>query len=188
MWQLPDIVQANNKLSVILSNAKVCLIILATGMVGLSGCDPVRTIRQSVKVTVMDDHGLPASDVKVSMKESWESWGEGVAESERSYYRQEWASDFVPWYEGVTNAQGKAAIAIEETALDRTRGSEPPANRDIVSSREYVVKLQGQNVQNAMRVVMKPGAIGIGKQYTIRIEEIEKPRYVAEEGDGGSKQ
>ena len=106
------------------------------------------------------------------------SWGGGVAESEKSFYRQRWESDFVPWRDGVTNAEGKAVIPIVITALDHTRGREPPPNRDVVSNREYVIKLQGQNKQDEMLVVMKPDEEVSGKRYSIRIDKIEKPIYV----------
>jgi hypothetical protein len=161
-------------------------IILVMGIVSLSGCDPVRTIRHSVTMAVVDGQGLPAPDVKVSMKESWESWqswGGGVKEADKAYYRQEWASDFVPWLKGVTNAQGKAVITIRITGLDWTKGNEPPAKRDGVSNREYIIKLQGQNVQDEMRTVMKPGASVKGKFYTVTVIDIQKPRYVPTESE-----
>jgi hypothetical protein len=82
----------------------------------------------------------------------------------------------------VTDAQGKVAIRIRITALDRTRGDKPPANRDTVSNREYLIKLQKQNEPEELRVVMKPDATAAGKRYTVNIEEIEKPRYVPTEG------
>jgi hypothetical protein len=147
----------------------------------MSGCDPVRTITHNVTVAVVDEKGLPAPDVNVSMKESWESWqswGRGVEEADKAYYRQQWASDFVPWLKGVTNAQGNAVIKITITALDRTRGNEPPAKRDTVSNREYIIKLQRQNVQDELRLVMEPGASVKGKSYTVTVIDIQKPRYV----------
>jgi hypothetical protein len=159
----------------------LCLLFLAIGLTTLPGCDPVRTIEHEVKMAVTDEHGLPAPDVNVSIKESWESWqtwGGGTSESEKSYLREKWGSDFVPWRKGVTDAQGKAAIRIRSTGLDRTRGDTPPANRDAVSNRDFLIKLQKQNDLEELRVVMKPGATAAGKRYAIKIEEIEKPRYV----------
>lgn len=162
----------------------LCLLFLAAALTGLAGCDPVRTIEHDVKMAVTDDHGLPAPDVNVSIKESWESWqtwGGETAESEKSLYRQRWESDFVPWQKGMTDAQGRAAIRVRITALDHTRGDKPPANRDAVSNREYLIKLQKQNELEELRVVMKPGATVAGKRYAVKIEEIEKPRYVPTE-------
>jgi len=86
---------------------------VATGMASLCGCDPVRTTNQNFTIDVEDAQGLPVPDAKVRIKESWESWqtwGGGTAESEKSYLRQRWESDFVPWLKGVTNDQGKAVL------------------------------------------------------------------------------
>jgi hypothetical protein len=137
-----------------------------------------------VTVAVVDEQGLPAPNVNVSMKESWESWqswGDGVKEAEKAHYEQVWASDFVPWLKGVSNTQGKAVITIRITALDGTRGNEPPPGRDNVSNREYIVKLQGQNVQDEMRIVMKPGTCVKGRFYGVTVVDIQKPRYVGGE-------
>lgn len=112
------------------------------------------------------------------MKESWESWQTGTPESERAYFRRNWESR--PWLEGVTDAQGEAVIRIESTAMDSTRGNEPPAKRDVVSNREHIIKLVREDVQDEIRIVMKPGAVGAGKQYTVRIVAISSPRYVLE--------
>jgi hypothetical protein len=87
-------------------------------------------------------------------------------------------SDFVPWQDGLTNAQGKAVLELVVTALDGTKGREPPAKRDWVSNREYIVKLQTKDAEDELLAVMKPGTISKGKRYTVRIEAIEKPRYV----------
>jgi hypothetical protein len=173
--------QANSKSCLLVSGILVRSIILATGIVSLSGCDPVRTIRHNVRMAVLGEQRLPVGDVKVSMKESWESWqtwGGGIKADEEAYYRQRWASDFVPWLAGVTDAQGGAVIPIEITALDRTRGNEPPANRDTVSNREYIIRLQGQKAEDELRLVMKPGASAKGKSFTVTVVEIERPRYV----------
>jgi hypothetical protein len=154
--------------------------VLATAIGSLCGCDPVRTITHDVTLSVMDRQGLPVRGVKVSMKESWESWktwGSGVRKEDEAHYREVWASDFVPWREGVTDAQGRGVITVKITALDHTRGNMPPASRDTVSNREYIIKLKGQNVQEEVRLVMKPGASIKGKSYTVSVVEIQKPRY-----------
>ena len=186
MLQGPRNAQVNSKSQVVPSAANVRLVILATGLAALCGCDPVRTIRHSVRMEVMDDHGVPAPNVKVSMKESWESWqtwGGGTPKSEKSYFRQRWENE-IPWLRGETDAQGKAIIWIETTGLDWTKGNEPPAKRDFVSNREHIIKLDGQRGQDEIRMVMKPVAAGTGRQYTVRIEAIEKPKYVKGQGEG----
>jgi len=174
-------VQTNTKWHSILCDARLRLVALAAGITFMTGCDPVRTISHDVRVHVVDDHGVAVPNVTVSIKESWESWqswGGKVAESEKDLYYRRWESDYVPWYRGVTDAQGNAAIAVTFTALDHTKGNEPPANRDFVSNREFMVKLNGWNGQEELVVVMKPGAVARGKHYTIVVQEIEKPKYV----------
>jgi hypothetical protein len=156
------------------------LIVLAAGIGSLCGCDPVRTITHDVTLKVLDGQGSPVQGVKVSMKESWESWkswGGGVKKDEETHYRGVWGSDFVPWREGVTDVHGKVVITVKITALDHTRGNTPPASRDTVSNREYIIKLKGQNAQEELRLVMKPGASVKGKSYTLSVVEIQKPRY-----------
>jgi hypothetical protein len=172
---------SHRKLHALLHNAELCSLVLASAIVSISGCDPVRTITHSVTVAVVDEKGVPAPNVNINMKESWESWqtwGRGFDETEKAHYRQNWESDIVPWRKGATNTQGRAVVVIEDTALDRTRGKEPPTNRDMVSNREYIIKLQGQNVQDEVRLVMKPVASVKGKFYTLTVINIEKPRYI----------
>lgn len=164
---------------------KACVVLLVAGMLNLCGCDPVRTTSQSITIAVEDGRGLPVPDAKVRIKESWESWQSwtpgGVKEGERAFYRERWESDFVPWLDGLTNAQGKTVLRFEVTALDWARGGEPPAKRDWVTNREYVVKVQTKDADEELLAVMKPGTVSQGKRYTVRIEAIEKPRYVQQD-------
>lgn len=158
------------------------LIFATSGLLPLCGCDPVRTTSQRITIAVEDGRGLPVPDARVRMKESWESWQSwtpgGFKEGEKASYRERWESDFVPWLEGLTNAQGKAVLESVETALDGTKGSEPPAKRDWVLNREYIVKVQTKDAEDELLVEMKPGTISKGKRFTVKIEAIEKPRYV----------
>jgi hypothetical protein len=152
--------------------------VIAAGIACVSGCDPVRTITHDVTIDVSDAQGQPARDVKVSMKESWESWqtwGSGIKDEYKAYYREVWGK--APWREGVTGAQGRLVITVSITALDRTRGNTPPPCRDTVSDREFIIKLSGQNVQDEVRLVMKPGASVKGKSHTVAVVDIEKPHY-----------
>ena len=97
-------------------------------------------------------------------------------EATRAFWHERWESD--PWYEGSTNALGKAVLNLVVHALDRTKGSEPPAFRDWVSNREYLVRLQTKDAQDELRVVMKPGTASGGRRYTVRIEAVQKPVYL----------
>ena len=159
------------------------VILVAAGTLSLSGCDPVRTTRQSITIEVKDSRGMPVRDAKIRIKESWESWKswtpEGVKGGDSSFYRDRWESEFVPWIEGLTNDQGKAVLNFDVTALDATKGREPPRKRDWVSNSEYIVRIyNSKDAVDELLVVMKPGTISRGKRYTVRIESIGKPRYV----------
>lgn len=183
MTPLLRIARANSKLDRIgLLSGKACVILVTAGMLSLSGCDPVRTTSQSITIAVEDGRGLPVPDVKVRIKESWESWQSwtpgGFKEGEKALYRERWESNFVPWLEGLTNVQGKAVLESVVTALDGTKGSEPPAKRDWISNREYIVKLQSKDAEDELLAVMKPGTISRGTRYTVKIEAIAMPRYV----------
>ena len=161
------------------SDRMLRFVLLVAGIAVLPGCDPVRTIRHSVRIAVTDENGLPAPNLRVSMKESWESWRLWVpatTKTEMEYHRARWHND-IRWLDGVTDAQGKSAIEIERTGLDHTRGNEPPASSDVVSNREYMIRLEGCDAQDEMRVVMKVGARATGSRYTIEIEGIDKPTY-----------
>jgi hypothetical protein len=173
---------SNSKLHPVTIGSRSALMILAAGILVSSGCDPVRTIRHHVIISVCDAERTPVSGVKVAIKESWESWQTWGTEDElaedKAYFRREWESDFVPWREAVTDEQGEAVIRIEIGALDHTKGSEPPAKRDFVSNRQHIVKLEGPNGQEEMLLVMKPGESVRGEHYVVRVVEIEKPVYV----------
>jgi hypothetical protein len=160
-----------------------CLAFVVGAMPGLAGCDPVRTIEHHVKMTVTDSSRLPVKGVYVSIKESWESWQSRCRETkefDKAYLRQTWESDFVPWWKGTADDQGKVVVPVKITALDCNRGDTPPANRDTVSNREYLIWLQHQNGVEQLRLVMKPGSTATGKRYSILIEKIEKPQYIRE--------
>lgn len=169
-----------------LETASAFLLLFTAAFAGLSGCDPVRTIRHRILVRVLDDRGAPAPDVSVRMKESWESWEtslNGIPEAEMDYHRNRWLHE--QWLEGVTGARGEALIWNKVTALDWNKGSEPPPERDVVSNREYVIEVSRQNDRERVHIVMKRGAVGKGNWCTVTIEAIGKPVYVQEPDETG---
>lgn len=159
---------------------KACVVLLVTGMLNLCSCDPVRTTSQGITIAVEDGQGCPVPDAKISIKESWKSWQSwepgGVKDVDRAFYRAQWESE--PWLDGLTNTQGKAVLRFEATALDWTKGDEPPAKRDWVTNREYLFKVQTKDADEELFAVMKAGTVSQGKRFTMRIEAIEKSRYV----------
>jgi hypothetical protein len=124
-----------------------------------SGCDPVRTTVQSVTLRVLDaDSGQPVADAVVMLKHVG-------AQSD--------------WLPGVTDKDGKAEIEFKVTALDRTRGSTPPPERNWILNRPGQIKVRrDQGPQEEFNLVVKPDATVKGKSYTVEIIEIQEPRYV----------
>jgi hypothetical protein len=97
-------------------------------------------------------------------------------EATRAFWHERWESD--PWYKGSTANRGEAVVKQVEDALDWTRGNEPPAFRDWISNREYLVRVQKPGMEEEIRVVMKPGNISRGKSFAVRIRSITRPVYV----------
>ncbi len=182
--KVPPVIACPKALKVALrmvESRMACVLLLSLMCVCLYGCDPVRTVKQSMLIRVVDQSGTPVSDVKVRMKESWESrkltMGE-VPQAEVNGYHARWLSK--PWLEGLTDVRGEALISSEVTALDWNKESDPPLERDVVSDREYIVELSRQNVSEKVSIKLRQGATGKGNTYTVSVESIGKPTYVNE--------
>ncbi len=137
------------------------------------GCDPVRTTSQLVRCRVTDSvSGTPVQDAKVSMQ--WDYDG-NVAPAER---RPEVQRGTYLWFSSVTGKQGEANLGIEWTVLDRTLGGNPPAWRDWVTGKAYVVRVEKNGAREQQSLVIKPGAAVRGKQFAFDVLAIEQSRYV----------
>src|SRR4051794_3016147 len=99
------------------------------------GCylgDPVRTTSQPVRLQVVDSaSGNPVAYASVSLK-----LDDQTPRPQRDEVEVE-----APWSHGVTDKEGQAEIEVEYTALDRSRGSKPPAERDWVTGQRYFVRV-----------------------------------------------
>ena len=159
-----------------LLSGTACAISIVAGIVSLSGCgDRTRTTSQSVMITVQDGQGLPVPNALLRIKESWESWKPPfITDADRSY-RERW--ERFTWSEGSTNPQGTADVKQVDVELDPSNGGKPPARPDNISNFEYIIQVQLQDVKDELKVMMKPGAVGKGKKFTVRIESIQKPIY-----------
>ena len=107
--------------------------------------------------------------------ESWQSWGGGTPDAQREFFRRRWEGE--PGLHGLTDARGIAVIELQVTALDAQRGNEPPASRDWLSGREYIIRLQNGETQET-RLVLKRGASAKTRGYTVTVVDVTKPRYV----------
>ena len=145
----------------------------------LCGCDPVRTVRQSIKIRIVDESGLPATEVYIRMKESWESWnvkGGAVSKAETENSHNRWLEK--NWLKGVTDQQGEALLWRESSALDWNKGSTPLPDRDGFSNREYIIRLLQKDVKTDAIVVLKPGLVVRAGSATLAIDAIGTPTYI----------
>jgi hypothetical protein len=91
--------------------------------------------------------------------------------------RETWEQQ--PWFRGVTDKDGKADVAVTYTELDRSKGAKPPAWRDRVTRKPFLVKVRaGELPEEELSVLMKPGESVKGKSFTVTVNEIQAPRYV----------
>jgi hypothetical protein len=137
------------------------------------GCylgDPVTTTSQLVRLRVVDSaSGKPVAYAAVSLK-----FDDQTPRPQRDEREVE-----DPWSHGVTDHDGQAEIEVEVTALDRSRGSKPPADRDWVTGQSYFVRVEKDRaLDEESSVFMKPGVSVKGKSLTVTVIQIQQPRYV----------
>jgi len=93
------------------------------------------------------------------------------------HYRQFWEQS--EWSRGATDKHGQAELEVESTEIDRSLGSEPPAERDEVTGQPYLVRVKkDQGPEDESRILMKPGESVKGKSSTVSVIEVQAPRYV----------
>jgi hypothetical protein len=134
------------------------------------GCgDPVKTTSQSVRLRVVDlTSGKPVAGASVSLKLDYLT----------PHPQSDEVRGYDPWFHSVTAGDGQADIAVEYTALDRSWGANPPAGRDWVTGKPYLVRVEkDQTPEEESSVVMKVGGSVKGKAFTVIVIRIKKPRY-----------
>lgn len=147
-------------------------------VVSVIGCDGVRTKTQTLTVAVEDRDGTPASNVRISIKETWESWKAGTSmttKTDEVEYRRRWESSFVPWSSDVSGSNGVATVTFKSTGLDSGDRERPPV--DMVSNREYIVNLQGQHASEEVRLAVLAGAFVEGQFFRFTVVDIGKPQW-----------
>lgn len=151
---------------------------IAGCILSIAGCDATRTSTHTLTVALEGKDGASAQGVSISMKETWESWktwDPRINDGDETIYRRRWEGEVVPWLKGVTNSKGLATITMTRTVLDPGDGTQP---LDTVSNREYVIKLQGTETEEELRLVMLPGAVVDGKSFRLTVVEIGKPEWI----------
>lgn len=127
------------------------------------GCDPVRTTSQTVHLRVIaSDSGAPAAGREMSVRlDDPSATGD-------------------PWAVGVSTREGDVSIEIQYTSIDRNRGSRPPASKDFVTGRRYLIKLRDSKVpEETLSVPMRVGESVKGRTYAVTVVSIGYPRYVS---------
>lgn len=149
-----------------------------------TGCDPVRTTSQTLHLRVTDSaSGNPVADAKLRVKYDFER-ADLLLQETRNPPEVWHAEGFefwqrFPWSPGVTDKDGQAEIGVKYTVIDRTRGARPPASRDWITGKPYLLKLaKGESPEEELSVLMKPGESVKGKSFTVTVIDIQQPRYV----------
>ena len=143
------------------------------------GCDPVRTTQQTVRLTVfVGDPNSPIVNAHVLLKDDFDGrnhiYPDTASQEEwHKHARSNWEQS--DWFSGETNEAGEAVINITYTAIDGTRGNRtPPANRDWVTGKSFLVKLHDEQVS----VMMTNGTVVAGNTFGVRVEDVSNPKYV----------
>jgi hypothetical protein len=157
-----------------------------------AGCgDPVRTTLQLVQLRVVDlTSGQPVVGAQLLFKDDFEAAHPldqtQLTREEWDYYKSLWEQR--RWFRGDTDADGKAWIVVQYTCLDRSRGSQPPAWRDWVSGKPFIVRVKkgqtpstitklGESPEDRVSMVMESGASAKARTVTVTVLEIQEPRY-----------
>lgn len=140
----------------------------------VSGCgDPVRTTAQPVRVEVTSSlSGQPLADAQVSLRYDYDRNvppGEALSEAERPGYQ---------WFWGTTNARGQTDIPVKWTMLDRSLGCTPPAWRDQVTNKVYLVRVIKDGESEQTSLVIRVGATTASGTFRICVIDVRPPRYV----------
>jgi hypothetical protein len=112
------------------------------------------------------DAAYPLSEETLQPAEEW-----------HAHRRNVWKQD--PWFRGITRNHGQVEIDVEYTVEDRSRGDTPSADRDWVTGKPYLVKVENdQALKEELSVVVKSGQSSKGKSLSVTVIEVQAPRYV----------
>lgn len=149
-------------------------------VVSTFGCDPVRTTQQTCVVQVKDllsKNPVPGAQIQMKYDFDRGEVAPQVSAPQFQEARKFWEG--LPWFSGVTDANGRAEIRIEQTALDGTSGRNPPPNRDLVTARPYLFKIYvGQAVADEFSVLMNPNEYASGNACVVTVIRIDRPIYI----------
>ena len=139
----------------------ICVLIL------VAGCDPVRSIEQSVTLKVSDATGNPISDCKVEAK---------LDTNEDAQVSQRQSSEDSTWKNsGVADEDGTVEFKFVTTLIDKSTKEKP--NWDPVKGKQYRVRVdQGGWVE--FQIEMSNGKSALSDGITITVVNVADARYV----------
>ena len=157
--------------------------VILIGSCCLVGCDPVRTTRQVVTLTVLAANSEePVANAHVRLKEDFDrqthTYPDTASREEwEAHARRNWAES--PWFSAKSNDTGQTTLHVEYTALDRTRGDQPPTYRDWVTGKPFLVDITENEARSErLSVVMSSGNVIHGDTFTVRIDDVQAPVYI----------
>jgi hypothetical protein len=161
------------------------LIVIAVVLTS-TGCDPTRTVKQAVVISVeidandgsIEDRPLETRQLSIRIRELWKR----TAEDEEFYRFDPDRPIGSEWFSGPVRVDGSAVIVVYRSLIDGTRGNTPPVHRDAVTGRRYQVKVLDGKIEIAsFEGDFVEGAIFANELLTLSVTEISKPEYAREE-------
>jgi hypothetical protein len=147
------------------------------------GCDPVRKTRQTIVLRVIDTASqIPAANLSVQLKDDFDRNTanspdfQRFSQEVRQSARTTWEG--CRWFSCVTDPDGRAVADIEIASLDRTRGREPPSNRDITGEYYLVRVTATDGSAETLSIRLNAGEQTARKRFTVIVIQILKPTYV----------
>jgi hypothetical protein len=150
----------------------------------IAGCDPVRTTRQTVVLSVLDsDSESPVTSARVRLKDDFDRQEHtfpdtATKEEWEAHARRNWEQR--EWFDANTDHQGSATVNIEYTALDRTRGNVPPPDtRDWVTDAPFLVAVTVDGKPpRLISIELTPGNAVADSEIILRVEAVKSPVYI----------
>ena len=124
---------------------------------------PIRNAQLLLTLNYDVDH--PQSESELTPKE-WQ------------HYKKVW--DQARWVQGTTDQDGNAKIVIDCTPHDQSRGSKPPAEREGLTGKPFIVRIirGSESPEERVKLILESGESKKAKTVTVTVLEIGKPEYV----------
>ena len=150
----------------------------------LTGCDTVRSTRQTVTLKVLNtESGDAIANADVRLKNDFDrqehTWPHTATEDEwYAHARKNWEQ--AEWFHAKTDENGSATVNTEYTALDGTRGNVVPLeSRDWVTGEPFLVEISADQMPlRTVSIEMTPGNNVADSGVSIRVDDVRPPTYI----------